>query len=170
MQQNHPWSVNFHPQKLSVVATTPVSWQVICQFQNLTMCWFVCDHFFTVSFYCFPIDSGELYTWGSNENGCLGIGYSFLLRLVTWSFPFLAVTFFFVSARSCFNSSNYVYLVPRMSFICLKKFKGHSWSLLLASFLVVGSILQPFLVSSSLWTDKREKRIATKYFFLVILM
>ena len=56
MQQNHPWSVNFHPQKLSVVATTPVSWQVICQFQNLTMCLFVCDHLFTVSFYCFPID------------------------------------------------------------------------------------------------------------------
>jgi len=28
------------------------------------------------------VDSGELYTWGSNENGCLGIGYCFILRLV----------------------------------------------------------------------------------------
>lgn len=27
------------------------------------------------------IGGGELYVWGTNENGCLGIGYSFIAFL-----------------------------------------------------------------------------------------
>lgn len=34
------------------------------------------DHlFFSTKYYLFHVGGGELYTWGSNENGCLGIGY-----------------------------------------------------------------------------------------------
>lgn len=34
-----------------------------------------CQFFNTYVIYIIMADQGELYTWGSNENGCLGLGY-----------------------------------------------------------------------------------------------
>lgn len=54
-----------------------------------------------------------------------------------------------------------------MLFIYLKRFKGHSWSLLLFRFLVVGSIQQPFLVDSCLCIKYKKKYLTAEYFFLL---
>lgn len=50
------------------------------------------NFFVSISFCIYPflfIGGGELYVWGTNENGCLGIGYSFLhcfiVEFVGWS-------------------------------------------------------------------------------------
>lgn len=48
--------------------------------------------------YCFILLFSYRFWWalylGSNENGCLGIGY-FILRLVTWSFSFFGISILF---------------------------------------------------------------------------
>ena len=46
--------------------------------------------------YCFTyLGGGELYTWGSNENGCLGIGYIVLNAFVSESNFLDGHSFFF---------------------------------------------------------------------------
>lgn len=52
------------------------------------MCLFVCDHLFTVSFYCFPIDSGELYTWVQMKMAALVLGILSYLDLLLGHFHF----------------------------------------------------------------------------------
>ena len=139
--------MNFHThKKLLAVAIIPVSWQVIHMFLNFNH-GLICNHWITDSFYFLLF---YRFWWALY----MGFKWKWLpwywVYFYTWTFLFSTFPLFFVPACQCFDSSNYFYLVPQMSFIYLKGFEGHSWSLLLARFLVVGSIQQPFLVGSFL--------------------
>lgn len=44
--------------------------------------------------YAWVVGEGELYTWGSNENGCLGIGYlslKYFFEKCSWEYPLFSL-------------------------------------------------------------------------------
>lgn len=80
LSQHQQLLKNFHfPKKLPVVVTTLVFWQV--QSSNFPFCFYFRLDFLIACFIHLPHKSlsstgdGSLCTWGSNENGCLGLGY-----------------------------------------------------------------------------------------------
>lgn len=167
MQQNHRWLANSHTlKKLLVVAITPVSWQVIHQFLNLNV--LICDNLFTASLYLvFLYRFWRALYLGFKWKWLPWHWVSFLyLELVTQSFSCSTFPFLFFPHSNVLIHHHF-FLVPQMSFIYLKRLKGHSWSLLLARFLVVGSIQQLFLVSSCLHRKEKKYTLPLSTSFLL---
>ncbi|XP_058756575.1 ultraviolet-B receptor UVR8-like isoform X2 [Vicia villosa] len=89
-------------------------------------------------------ENGSVYIFGEK-----GVDKLLLKEMSNATKPSLIRELPYAEEVACGGYHTCVLTSPHMLFICLKRFKGHFWSLLSFRFLVVGSIQQPFLGEES---------------------